>query len=158
MAKDSVLADLGAKGADGGAARELTEAVDRYRIDRAPVCLADHDPAVLTNRPVQLPHTHVDRVDASCAVAQEAVCEPSGGRSDINADPPIDFDYKPLDRRVQLEAAPANEPWPLPHEPNRRFCADPPARLVCLLLVDQHLAGHDHGLRLVPRLGQASLD
>lgn len=45
MAKDSVLADLGAKGADGGAARELTEAVDRYRIDRAPVCLADHDPA-----------------------------------------------------------------------------------------------------------------
>lgn len=45
MARDSVLADLGAKGADGGAAHELTEAVRRYRIDRAPVCLADHDPA-----------------------------------------------------------------------------------------------------------------
>ena len=45
MVNDSILADLGVAGADGGAALELTETVRRYRVDQSPVSLAAHDPA-----------------------------------------------------------------------------------------------------------------
>jgi hypothetical protein len=70
--------------------------------------LEDDDARILSQPPVQLTMTHVERDDARGAALQQDICEATGRRADIEAFAAGDGDLKSLERMRELQATAAD--------------------------------------------------
>ncbi len=108
--------------------------------------------------PIQLMGAHVDGKDLARAALQEAVREPARRGADVQAGFPFRRDPKMRQRSLQLHSTAAHVPERLTQQAKLRFGIRQGTALLDFLLVDQHLARQDHGLRLGARLRQAALN
>ena len=106
---------------------------------------------------VELAPAHVHGIDACRPALEQRLREASGRGSDVEGDPAARIDAKRVQRALELDRAAAHVLGAREHV-HRRIRAHGGAGLGRGLAVDAYAAGHDQGLRLLPRRSQSTLD
>ncbi len=106
---------------------------------------------------MQLPVSHIDRVDASRAAREQDFGEAAGRGADIKADAVFRIEGELIERGRELDAA-ARNPWVRRCGAQHCVGGDFVGGLGDRDLVGGHPAGRDGGLRLGAALEQAAFD
>ena len=99
----------------------------------------------------------VDGGYMGCAALQQAVGEAAGGGADVETCAVGYINFPVIKSRLELEAAAADIGHVIAEEADGGIGCDGSARLVDLLLVDEHAAGEDEGAGSFAALNEASV-
>ena len=108
--------------------------------------------------PRQLVGRNVHGIDVARAVLQQAIREPSGGRSDIEARFSFGIDAEILEAALELESPAARIFCGVAADFDLRIDGDLRPRFVAARSVHAHFSGEDHRLRFFTRFGEPALD
>jgi hypothetical protein len=100
----------------------------------------------------------VDGIDAGREALKQAIGEPAGRGSNVEADEAGRIQSEVIESRGELHAAAGDERMRRLPDGDRRLLGDGLPRLLRAAAIDFHASREDQGLRPLARRGQAALD